>query len=830
VIFKGMMYPYNRKKLNKASEDGNLYQIFVEKDAQFKPNQYNNFFDSLYTVYNPKDPHRWVTFEYHGTTKGIGLYSWLSGGITHDFLQSNINSVHPSAESEKAKEDYAHFGRLYGKDVSCAVLELDGHYLFNTLQSDGERIGADLMASLCASMQNLDDGEEVAVQFLLRPVNFRRLNVAQSHFELYKRFGRRPSKLHYPYAKYNPYLEVPKAIVGAVQHTLVGSAGQQEVHHSMTSIQKKLEAGVYFDLLIRVVTTHPKFGRAKNRLDTVISAFAPATDKNRLRPYVNYQDKKVMKIFKVEERTKFLKDFEARRIHTYPIENYVTPPELATMLHFPSSDIPGIIRLRAKKLPVPEGIYQYNTVEEAWKDKAIVFGRSNFRGREKFLAFKDLKMLMQHLYCIGGTGSGKSYWLSFIALQVVRHAGLTFFDVKGDIIDDLMRHLPKSEWHRVVYIDLHSKDYFIPFNILRQPSMDTYDLATMIVSTFVKCFSEGSIKEHSQNVLRQALIAVISTDPEGSILEVYRMFTDENYLDRTIERLEERSEYPDVLNYWKNVFKPMKASGRKGECGAITNKLQAITQNKRPRYTLCQKKNSLNWRKLMDEKAIILVNLSMGQNESEILTFFGTLFTSFISKATFSRDDTHRDERVPHFFIIDEFERFIHQAEDMQKFLEMARSYGLGLGLAHQNMAQITNKSLLGTIKDNTFTQVSLLIGQDSASEVSKMFPDSTPEDLQSMVEYTGFGRLKKLSPKTFTFDNPDMADYFESVSWEEVEEWKASYRKKHYHHLLEIKEEIDERYRLIERNQVQEGDSPTVKKGKASGRLSRKPKGVAKP
>lgn len=813
MIFKTMFYPIHRKALNKSSEEGKVYQLFIEKDAKFKPSQYNNFFDSLYTVYQPKKPYEWVSFEFHGSTKGIGLYSWLSGGVTKEFLQSNVNSVHPSAEVVEVKKDYAEFGRLYGKDVSCAVMELDGHYLFNVLQSDGERVGADLMASLCASMENLDDGEEVAVQFLLRPVHFRSLNIATAHFELYKRFGRRPSKLHYPYAKYNPYLEVPKAMIGALQHTVMGSAGAQETHHSMTSIQKKLEAGVYFDFLVRIVTAHPKYG-SNNRLNTVISAFAPATDKNRLRPYTFTHQR---------TREKFLKDFEARRIHTYPIENYITPPELATMLHFPSADIPGVIRLRAKKLPVPEGVHQYNTIAEAWKDNAIVFGRSNFRGREKYLAFKDLKMLMQHLYCIGGTGSGKSYWLSFIALQVSRFCGLTFFDVKGDIIDDFMRHLPKSEWERVVYIDLHAKDYFIPFNILRQPKMDTYDLATMIVSTFVKCFSEGSIKEHSQNVLRQALIAVISTDPEGSILEVYRMFTDENYLDTTIERLEKRNEYPDVLNYWKNVFKPMKASGRKGECGAITNKLQAITQNKRPRYTLCQKKNSLDWRKLMDSNSIILVNLSMGQNEPEILTFFGTLFTSFVSKATFSRDDTPRDKRVPHFFIIDEFERFIHQAEDMQKFLEMARSYGLGLGLAHQNMAQITNKSLLGTIKDNTFTQVSLLIGQDSAPEVSRMFPEATPEDLQGMTEYTGFGRLKKLSPKSFTFDSPDMGDYFEAVSWDDVEDWKAKYRKKHYQHLYSIKEEIDERYRLIERNQVQDGDSPAVKKGKASGRLKRK-------
>lgn len=224
----------------------------------------------------------------------------------------------------------------------------------------------------------------------------------------------------------------------------------------------------------------------------------------------------------------------------------------------------------------------------------------------------------------------------------------------------------------------------------------------------------------------------------------------------------------------------------------------------------------------MDEKAIILVNLSMGQNENEILSFFGTLFTNFISKATFSRDDSHRDNRVPHFFILDEFERFIHQAEDMQKFLEMARSYGLGLGLAHQNMKQITNPTLLGTIKDNTFSQISLLIGDDSAPQVKKMFTGVEEYDLTSMEEYTGFGRFKKLSPQTFTFDNPNMEDYFEATSWEDVEKWKEGYRKKNYRHLLEIKEEIDERYRLIEKNQVNDNDSPAVKKGNASGRLKR--------
>jgi hypothetical protein len=826
LIFKTLMYPLNRRKLNKASEAGKLYQVFVEKDAEFKPSQYNNFFDSMYTIYNPRHSHKWISMEFHGSSSGIRLYSWLSGGIAKDFIQSNINSIHPAAEVVDVKSDYAAYGRLYGKEAACATLELEGHYLFNLAQSDGERVGADLMASLCASMDNLDDDEEVSVQFLLRPVNYKMIKIAESHFELYKRFGKRPSRLHYPWAQYNPYLEVPKALFGAVRHATMGSAGAREQHQNVNSIQKKMEAGVYFDLMVRVVCSHKKPIKAHNRLTTVLSAFAPATDKNRLRPYTDYKNRylrlKGMTIFRSESREKFLKDFEARKIHTYPVENYLTPAELATLLHYPSKDIKGVIRLRAKKLPVPEGVFTYNSIEEAWKDKAIVFGRSNFRGRLKFLAFKDIKMLLQHLYCIGGTGSGKSYWLSLIALQVQKCAGVTFFDVKGDVVDDFMRHLPKSEWKRIVYIDLQDDMRFLPFNILRCRVKDVYDLATMIVDVFVKVFSDGSIKEHSQNVLRQALIAVISSDKEGSILEVYRMFTDEAYLDDILRKMDTKTEFPDVLAYWKG-YKKLKASARRSECSAILNKLMLITQNKRPRYTLCQKNNVIDWRTLMDEKAIVLVNFSMGQNKDQILEFFGTMFTTFISDATFSRDDTHRDDRVPHFFIVDEFEMFIHQDRDMRKFLEMARSYGLGLGLAHQNVAQITQPALLGTIRDNTFSQVSLLIGDKSAPSVSDMFPGVVSEDLTTMEEHTGFGRFKKLSPAAFTFDCPNMTEIFPSVSWEEVAAWKESYKKKHYKHLAEVKDNIDQRYALVESNQIQDDDSPRVQKGNASGRLKRK-------
>lgn len=824
-MLKLATYPIHRKRLNRASEEGKLYQVFVEKDAEFKPNQYNNFFDSMYTVYQPDAPYKWISMEFWGSRSGIRLYSWLSGGISKDFLQSNINSVHPAAEVVEVPKDsdYARFGRFYGKDVKVANLELDGHYLFNLAQSDGERGGADMMASLCAALDNLDDSEEVAVQFLLRPVNYRTVNTINAYYDLYRKYGSRPSKLHEPYAKLNPYLEVPKALWASLRVAFTGSAGGKEQHQSITSIQKKIEAGVYFDLTVRVVCAHSTFGKAGHRMATVLSAFAPATDKNRLRPYSNYKDKRVMKIFKIEDRAKFLKEFEARRIHTYPLENIVTPSELATLLHYPSKHIKGVVRLRAKKLPVPEGIHTYNSIKEAWADDAIVFGISDFRGRTKYLAFKDIQMLMQHLYCIGGTGSGKSYWLSFIALQVQKYAGLTFFDVKGDVVDDFLRHLPKSEWPRVVYIDLQDNFRYMPLNILRCRVKDVYDLAGMIVDVFLRVFSDGSIKEHSENVLRKAIIAVISTDPEGTMLEVYRMFTDEAYLDRTISALEAPVQYPDVLAYWK-TYKGLKPSGRRPESSAILNKLAKITESKRPRYTLSQKENAVDWRKLMDEKAIILVNFCMGDNKDAVLEFFGSIFTSFIADATFSRSDTLRDARVPHLFIMDEFEIFAGQSL-IQRFLELARSFGTGVVLAHQNTSQITDPAMWGTIADNTFTQVSLLIGDKSAPTVASMLA-VTPDDLTSMdntkTYKTGFARFKLLNPSPFTFVSPNMSTYFPQMTWEEVKQWKDNYKKKNYQHIDAIRDEIEARYALVQKNRITDDDSPRAHKGNAGKRLKR--------
>lgn len=807
MILKGAGYPFRRAALNRASKGGQLYRVLLEKDAEFKASQYVNFFESMHTIFNPRRPHKWYTIEFYGNVQGVHTFAWLSKGISWEFLQANLNAVHPAAEIEPSEDYMKLHNNFEGYHKACAVLELESHYLFNLVQTDKDKqITADIIATLCAAMQNLDENCHVGVQFVLRPVSRKVSRKAYALLNAYKKTGSRPKKARY-FPRLAPYMENLIAFIRAVEHTGRGTAGADKIkdlipQSKLAPLQEKVEAGVYYDLQVRIFVAHKKSVVKPNEiLQTVISAFAPASENNRLRPRRIRRDGMLLRTLRIYPTSGFMKEYAKRRVHTYPLQNFVTPAELVTILHYPSKNIPNVVRLQAKKLPVPAGIHTYNSVQEAWRDGAIVFGKSNYRGRVRYLGFKDLWMLMQHAYVIGGTGAGKSYFLTFLALQIARHTGLTFFDVKGDVVDDFMRHLPKKEWNRVVYIDLHDSMRFIPFNILKQENMTGYNLATMIVSTFIKAFSAGSIKEHSASVLRKALLAVIDADPQGSLLEVYRMYTDEEYRKEIVRRMEKGTQYPDVLSYWRDIYEKLSTGDRKTEAGAIMNKLEMITQNERPRFTMCQTDNILNWRKLMDEKKIVLVNLSFGQNEDEILTFFGTLFTSFIAKATFSRDDTPRDQRVPHIFIVDEFERFVKMEGDMKKFLEMARSYGLGMILAHQTVEQVPPK-LMGIIKDNTFSQIALPVGADSASEIADMLTSQaapvTDEDLKSMAQYTGYARFRKLATQAFTFDALDMTKYFESVSWAEVEEWKDDFKDRYYKRIDEIKEDIYRRYRTI--------------------------------
>jgi hypothetical protein len=804
----GAVHYYLKKNMDRLKDSGKLFQVLVEKDSVNKPSVIQDFWEKFSGIYNPRKPVEYISFEIHGNQYGIEFCVWVPGNL-EDFIQRNLNSIHTAGEIHPLQHDY--IDNLNGKTVKCTNMELERDFSFNILQSMGDRYSADPINSICSAISNLKDGEDIVLQFIVRPLHHQRLTICKNNYKNYVDFKNNQPVVKNPLKDYFPlYFGVFKGIRDMIIRTGYNVKGdstplvspREELFKSML---QKSESTCLMDITIRIASASPSTARAQSNLLSATSAFSVLADKNRF------------KVVRQQNTTKFLKSMKQRSCPIEAGNNLLSPSEMASFLHYPEGSVPFIKRLTSKKLPVPEGILVYNSYEEAKDDSAIVFGISNFRGKVKYVAFKDIRMLMQHMYMIGATGSGKTTLLTTLLLEVLDICGATFFDVKGDSVKEIMRYIPKTAESRINYIDFSDDDFYLPFNVLKLPGMGVYDLASLIVEVFVTVFGEQSIQFHSQRVLRNALIAVLSTNPDGSILEVYRMFTDEAYLWDTINKLEAFGEFPDVLSYWGEYYN-MSYSKREQQHGAILNKLELITQNKRPRYTLCQKNNILNFRKLIDERAINLVNLDMGKNTATIQRFFGTIITAFIRNAFYSRSNIPESSRVPHLFILDEFEKFTKQGEDFQDMLALVRSYGGGLILTHQSIKQL-DETMMALIADNTFTQISLNIGDNSGDRVKKMFPGITSDDLTGLTPHQAVARLKKLNPQPFTFETLDFRSYYKDNGETYVNRFIDRVHKLKYQHILTIKDDINERYKLV---MVDGGVPPKVTGKDSSGKLTK--------
>jgi hypothetical protein len=128
----------------------------------------------------------------------------------------------------------------------------------------------------------------------------------------------------------------------------------------------------------------------------------------------------------------------------------------------------------------------------------------------------------------------------------------------------------------------------------------------------------------------------------------------------------------------------------------------------------------------------------------------------------------------------------------------------------------------MGMIEDNTFTQIGLLMGNNSARKIKDMFPGTSEQDLSSMVNHTGYGRFKKIHPAPFTFDCPSMDEYFKTLGLPKAQEWKTRYKATRYKSMDTIKDDILERYGLTQKNKLTEEDSASVRTGRATGRIKR--------
>ncbi len=176
----------------------------------------------------------------------------------------------------------------------------------------------------------------------------------------------------------------------------------------------------------------------------------------------------------------------------------------------------------------------------------------------------------------------------------------------------------------------------------------------------------------------------------------------------------------------------------------------------RLRNMLAQPKSTITLRRLMDEGAIVICNLSKGGLGESTAHLLGALLTTAIAQAALSRADTPAAERRTFHFYADEFQSFA--TESFALILSEARKYALTLTIGHQYLDQIPDR-LRSAVFGNAGSIIACRAGAEDATILSRQIGLGGPDALLDLPNFTAWARLLRNATPT----SPIRLDLFDA-------------------------------------------------------------------
>jgi uncharacterized protein YneF (UPF0154 family) len=408
--------------------------------------------------------------------------------------------------------------------------------------------------------------------------------------------------------------------------------------------------------------------------------------------------------------------------------------ELASVFHLPASStaIPKIKWLKAKEAAPPANL----------PTKGILIGESFFRSEQKpvYITEDDRR---RHIYIVGQTGTGKSTLMTNMVIDDVRQGkGVAIIDPHGDLIETILGLIPEKRMEEVIVFDPSDRLRPLGINMLEydfnRPEEKTF-IVNEMQSIFNKLFLAETMGPMFEQYMRNALLLLMEDAPNepATLMEVARVFTDADFRQRKLARISN----PTVIDFWEK--EAIKAGGEASLANMtpyITSKFNNFTSNDYMRPIIGQPKSAFNFRQVMDEGKILLVNLSKGKIGEINANLLGMIITGRILMAALSRVDLPENKRRDFNLYIDEFQNFT--TESIATILSEARKYALNLTMAHQFIAQLTEK-----IRDAVFGNVGSIIAfrigaQDAEFLVKQFEPVFSENDLVNIDNFNAYVKI----------------------------------------------------------------------------------------
>ena len=388
--------------------------------------------------------------------------------------------------------------------------------------------------------------------------------------------------------------------------------------------------------------------------------------------------------------------------------------ELASLVRLPSDSVRSEkLRTKTKKTKL---------VPQLATGHDLVLGENIHNGVSTSVTLSP-EQRMKHTYVVGASGTGKSTLLLNLIIQDIQKGrGVGVLDPHGDLIDQILGHIPEERIKDVILFDPSDEEYPIGFNILSAHSELERNLLS---SDLVSCFRRLSTSWGDQmtSVLGNAILAFLESEEGGTLSDLRRFLIEKDFRNSFLETVKDQ----EVIYYWQKEFPLL--TGRPQ--ASILTRLDTFLRPKLIRYMVGQKENKLNFATVLNENKIFLAKLSQGAIGEENAYLLGTLLVSKFQQLAMSRQEIKESERKDFFLYIDEFHNFI--TPSMAAILCGARKYRLGLTLSHQELHQLKDTEVRSAVLSNPYARICFRVGDEDAQKLADGFTSFEAKDLQNL-------------------------------------------------------------------------------------------------
>lgn len=646
---------------------------------------------------------------------GLIHYYAVVPAVLVDVAKQAIASAYPSArvDEEEDRNIFNQTGRTSGTVGGEFTLKKDYAYPIATFHESKR----DATRSILNALSSITKEEGAAIQIMFRPAKSGwARNIIWEANKIRKEKGQSSPGFMSMFT--------PRAIIGALLKPPEAKEVKPEDRQLSTLEQGVVDAMEEktrypgYETLIRIVVSSTTASRSQAVLKSVVAAFS----------LFDSETNNGLKFSVAKDTEELVTAFIFRFFPQTVDKNILNSVELATIFHLPDQgNIPTsqVKREMAKQVDGPT----------QQMDEGFMIGYNEFRGVKKKIRVSTNDR-RRHVYFIGQTGTGKSVLLENLAYQdMMDGRGFAFVDPHGDSVEKLLGMVPRERVEDIIYFDPGDMSNPIGLNMFEFETPDQKDfLVQEAINMLYGLYDPGHtgiVGPRLEHIFRNCALLLMSDPAGGTFIDVPKVLIDEEFRNSKLKYVTDQT----VLDFWTKEFPASQRSNEAGEVISwVVAKFGPFISNDAMRNIIGQTKSGFDIRQIMDEKKILLVNLSkgkMGEFNSKLL---GIIFVMKFQAASMGRANIPEDERVDFSLYVDEFQNFA--TESFATILSESRKYRLSLVLANQFMTQLTD-NIREAVIGNIGTVISGRLGITDAEILQKKFmPTFDAEDLAKLPNY----------------------------------------------------------------------------------------------